>query len=183
MLAGAILGSLVLLGEVAWILRSTSRRAPTPDQATELARETADLLQQGLRVADSHAYYCGMGIEWADGLFVYDAVQDGDIASSNETALHSDRRREFRDPAEFRRWLAEEMLKHPPGPTSEISYWRVRSHVDAFKRSLLPNCSPRMRAAYPDALYRSLTNASIEITLEEHFLAQPGSKAANLVDL
>jgi len=136
MLASVILGSLVMLGAVAWILRSTSRQAPTLDEATELARETADLLPQGLRVADSHAYYCGMGIEWADGSFIYDAVQDGEIATSDQTALHGDRRREFLDATEFRKWLAEEMLKYPPGPTSEISYWRVRSHVAAFKRNL-----------------------------------------------
>ena len=103
-----------------------------------MARETTDLLQQGLRVADSHAYYCGMGIEWVDGDFVYDAVQDGEMAASDHPALHGDRRREFRDAPEFFQWLAEEMLKHPPGPTSEISHWRVKSHVGAFKRSLSP---------------------------------------------
>jgi hypothetical protein len=115
--------------------RSRTQGRPTADQALALARQATDLLQQGLRVADCHAYYCGMGLEWMNGTFVYDAVQDGELAPPDQVALHGERRRQFEDPAKFCRWLANELLKHPPGPTSEISYWRLKAHVDAFETS------------------------------------------------
>jgi hypothetical protein len=70
-----------------------------------------------------------------NGTFIYDAVQDGELASPGQVALHGERRRQFQDPAGFCSWLAEELLKHPPGPTSELSYWRLKRHVDAFEKS------------------------------------------------
>lgn len=127
----------VLAGAVVLGLRSKTRHVLTLDEARALAHEATDLLQRGLRVADTHAYYCGMGLAWVDGTFIYDAVQDGELASSDQVMFHGSRRRQFQGPEQFCEWLAAELLKHPPGPTSEISYWRLKSHVDAFKRSLV----------------------------------------------
>jgi hypothetical protein len=118
-------------------------------QANSLARQATVLLQQGLRVADSHAYFCGMGLEWMNGTFVFDAVQDGEIVAPDQVALHGQRRRQFLDPDKFCEWLAEELVKHPRGPTSEISYWRLKCQVDEFKGNLLDQQCDRHTGEFP----------------------------------
>ena len=152
---GAAIGSIPILMPagmaVAVILsmRPSRPQFPTIDQANSLARQATVLLQQGLRVADAHAYYCGMGLEWMNGTFVFDAVQDGEIAAPDQVTLHGQRRRQFLDPDKFCEWLAEELVKHPRGPTSEISYWRLKCQVDEFKGNLLDHQCDRHTGEFP----------------------------------
>jgi hypothetical protein len=42
-----------------------------------LAQAVANQLEQGLVLAFNHRDYCGMGLQYIDGVFMYAEVQDG----------------------------------------------------------------------------------------------------------
>lgn len=75
----------------------------------EVATAIAELLQRGLIVAYRHRDWCGMGLRYAEGVFVYGAVNDGELLMSSEAAhlnLTGQDRKEFRDTASFVQWLS-----------------------------------------------------------------------------
>ncbi|MDX2254377.1 MAG: hypothetical protein NW214_02575 [Pseudanabaenaceae cyanobacterium bins.39] len=43
----------------------------------ELAQAVANKLEQGFVLAFNHRDYCGMGLQYTDGVFIYAEVQDG----------------------------------------------------------------------------------------------------------
>lgn len=44
---------------------------------TALAERVATRLEQGKTLAFDHPEYCGMGLQWVDGIYLYAEVQDG----------------------------------------------------------------------------------------------------------
>lgn len=49
----------------------------SPLIGTALAEQVATRLEQGVTLAFDHPEYCGMGLQFVDGVYVYAEVQDG----------------------------------------------------------------------------------------------------------
>lgn len=110
-------------------------KTPSTNQLKELAVETADALEKGMWVGESHAYYCGEGLEFFNGIFVYDSVQDGMISAPGTDLYESRLRREFNNREKFVSWLEEKLLTTPYDFQSrDITYQRLRKCVDCFNR-------------------------------------------------
>lgn len=78
---------------------------------TDLANQIAEYLEGGLILAFRHKEYCGVGLRFAEGRYVYGHVADGDLPTPTEFAewgWSSYERREFLDRASFVSWLATE---------------------------------------------------------------------------
>lgn len=74
-----------------------------------LATLVADQLEQGLIIANFHAYYCGMGLCFQEGAFLYGEVHDGEFSDREWHRRHGTPttvRLEFTDRAAFIDWLA-----------------------------------------------------------------------------
>ena len=75
-----------------------------------LASELADLLVRGLRIAEGHRDYGGMGLCYHDGIFLYSHVYDGELLPPGEPLYQhagvSAELRSFTDEAAFVAWLA-----------------------------------------------------------------------------
>jgi hypothetical protein len=135
-LAMAIAGVAVVLGVI--ILKfvpDAPPKFPTPEEAEKLAQEAASLLEQGMRIADSHPYYCGVGIVCIEGLFIYDVVQDGEIDPPGMRYQNADRR-EFADRNEFIQWLTQRLVSQPLDISSsdEISFTRVQQTISSHRK-------------------------------------------------
>jgi len=65
----------------------------------ELAQSVADRVQNGAEYHETHRDYCGMGLFYVDGLFVYGTVVDGWLAK---------RVLEFETKEKFVSWLSEQ---------------------------------------------------------------------------
>ena len=76
----------------------------------ELAAQVADGLERGGYLAYGHRDYCGMGLRFAAGVYLYGEVHDGDLPAENEpfpwTEGADNERLIFRSRAEFVDWLA-----------------------------------------------------------------------------
>lgn len=80
----------------------------------ELAASVADLLQHGLVIAFSHRDWCGAGLRYAEGAFIYGMVSDGELPTPSEVLAWkwSDKeRREFADVDSFVQWLSQQTGK------------------------------------------------------------------------
>jgi hypothetical protein len=74
-----------------------------------LASKVADLLQRGQAVVYGHQDYCGTGLRYIDGRFVYDEVWGGELACMRERPPAFDRAlKVFPDRATFVAWLAQQ---------------------------------------------------------------------------
>jgi hypothetical protein len=77
---------------------------------TTLATRVAAQLEAGAILADSHRDYCGTGLRFSDGEFIYGQVYDGRLPTSSEAPTwleESDiERKVFRRRSEFIAWLA-----------------------------------------------------------------------------
>jgi hypothetical protein len=79
----------------------------------ELAAAVADRLEQGETLANNHPYYCGVGLRFAEGIYVYDEVLDGHLPAVEQQASAywaepPNQRREFGTREEFVAWLASQ---------------------------------------------------------------------------
>jgi hypothetical protein len=73
---------------------------------TDLATRVADYLMSGGAIAEAHREYCGTGLCYHDGRFIYDEVEDAtfrSIGSSSDEPLAT-----FADRNAFIAWLAEQ---------------------------------------------------------------------------
>jgi hypothetical protein len=74
-----------------------------------LANKVADLLERGQAVVYGHAEYCGTGLRYVDGRFVYDEVRDGELAClRHQPAAYDQALALFTDRPSFVTWLAEQ---------------------------------------------------------------------------
>ena len=76
-----------------------------------LASAVADRLYNGDVLAYGHRDYCGMGLRFADGEFIYGEVSDGELPTSEELKIWSDiphkfERLTFSSKSDFVAWLA-----------------------------------------------------------------------------
>lgn len=56
----------------------------TRQVGVELAETIAALLEAGVFIHNYHQAYCGMGLRYVDGCFIYDAVEDGWLLSEED---------------------------------------------------------------------------------------------------
>lgn len=82
-----------------------------PIVGVDLAQAVARALEAGRILADSHRDYCGVGLQYHDGRFIYAEVYDGDLMSERQAqkAQASGAAVQFRafaTRAEFVAWLA-----------------------------------------------------------------------------
>jgi hypothetical protein len=88
-----------------------------------LANKVADALERGQSVVYGHADYCGTGLRYVGGRYVYDDVWDGELACLREQPPTSERAlAAFSDRPAFVTWLAEQCDQSLSG----------RDHKDPF---------------------------------------------------
>ncbi len=90
---------------------STNDQSPSSLPVGEaLAGELADLLVRGLRIAEGHRDYGGMGLCYHGGVFLYSHVHDGELLPLGvplyQSASAAAERRSFADKAAFVEWLS-----------------------------------------------------------------------------
>jgi hypothetical protein len=78
-----------------------------------LANAVADRLEKGDVLAYGHRDYCGVGLRFADGEFIYGEVSDGELPTSKELKGWSDipnkfERLTFSTRHDFIAWLADQ---------------------------------------------------------------------------
>ena len=66
---------------------------------SELAQQIAELLEQGLQICLRHRDYCGMGLRYREGIFLYGEVIDGELPAD-------DKHEAFTSREAFASWLA-----------------------------------------------------------------------------
>lgn len=93
---------------------SSSSQSTNPDQVGMLlAQQCADKLETGAKLCFSHREYCGMGLHFADGKFIYCEVFDGEMPSEKQYAQWQQHGpvgafTAFADRDTFLTWLAEQ---------------------------------------------------------------------------
>lgn len=95
------------------------------DRATQIA----DLLERGLVVCYRHRDYCGMGMRYAENLYIYDEAHDSLIPTEQEFlswALKQNQRRVFDSKASFISWLALQTDKSLSG-AEQSDIWLYRN--------------------------------------------------------
>jgi hypothetical protein len=76
---------------------------------TGLANKVADLLERGQSVIYGHADYCGTGLRFVAGRYVYDEVWNGELACLRQQPPAFDKAlKVFGDRATFVAWLAQQ---------------------------------------------------------------------------
>lgn len=79
---------------------------------SDLADRVAQVLEAGKVLAHQHRDYCGMGLRYADGKFIYGEVNDGLLPSDHEVkhwqAGGDIERRSFSSRLAFVEWLASQ---------------------------------------------------------------------------
>lgn len=82
----------------------------TAKAGRQLAEAVCVLLERGLTIGNTHRDYCGMGLCFTHGKYIFDEVHDGRIAPAEESSgaplATLSRRREFADRGQFVEWLA-----------------------------------------------------------------------------
>lgn len=78
----------------------------------ELAEQVATLLERGLVICYSHRDYCGMGLRYTGGLFIYGEAHDSTIESEEDFARRqapkTEERQLFVSRQSFAFWLANQ---------------------------------------------------------------------------
>lgn len=95
-----------------------------------LAVEIASLLQRGLVIAHRHRDACGMGLRYAEEVFIYDAVHDGELPAPSEVRDLQDRQ-EFADADSFVRWLSTQTARSLAGHPDVIPEWTRHRLMEA----------------------------------------------------
>ncbi|MBK6529176.1 MAG: hypothetical protein IPF99_06195 [Deltaproteobacteria bacterium] len=65
---------------------------PTEPYGVALARAVAGVLRRGVAIAHQHRDYCGMGLVFDDGAYLYGSIYDGQM---QEVAARFDTERDF----------------------------------------------------------------------------------------
>jgi len=75
---------------------------------TELAQQIAELLEQGLQICLRHRDFCGMGLRYCEGIFLYGEVRDGELLSQDDypSMPVAEEREVFTSREAFVSWLA-----------------------------------------------------------------------------
>lgn len=115
-----ILAAALVASGAVFLLRKRNRkrfalevgRASEPYGAP-LASAVADRLERGDVLSYGHRDYCGMGIRFADGRYIYGEVADGELPSELELSKWTDvptnwERLVFHSRSEFVGWLARQ---------------------------------------------------------------------------
>lgn len=77
----------------------------------ELARAVAPYLRSGLVITYHHKEWCGYGLRYAEGKYIYGGSHDGEILTPTDLAQSGwnvPERREFETEDEFVAWLASQ---------------------------------------------------------------------------
>lgn len=77
----------------------------------DLATQIATYLEGGLVIAFHHRDYCGVGLRFAEGRYIYAHVTDGELPTPTELAAwgwNSNERQEFTSREAFVSWLASQ---------------------------------------------------------------------------
>jgi hypothetical protein len=90
-----------------------------------LANKVADLLVRGQSVLYGHPDYCGTGLRYVQGRFLYDDVWEGELASLRQQPPTSERAlAAFPDRASFVTWLSEQCDQSLSGrDRADPFYW------------------------------------------------------------
>jgi hypothetical protein len=91
--------------------RGSASKASTDPYGKELAMSVADRMQRGDTLSYGHRDYCGTGLRFVDGNFIYGEVVDGDLPSEAEQLARTTRpsnteRLVFSSRSSFVEWLA-----------------------------------------------------------------------------
>jgi hypothetical protein len=83
-----------------------------PVVGLHLATAVAQALQRGDVLADQHRDYCGVGLRYAEGCFIYGEVYDGQLPTESEAKSMDPagtmERKIFPSRARFVAWLAQQ---------------------------------------------------------------------------
>ena len=95
---------------------------------TRLATQAADTLETGAVLADSHRDYCGTGLRFADGEYIYGQVYDGRFPTNSEAPTWLEawdvERKVFPQRHEFIAWLGVQSDDSLSGKTLPESWQR-----------------------------------------------------------
>ncbi len=98
----------------------------------ELATKVAQLLEAGKMLAYGHRDYCGMGLRYAEGSFIYGEVDDGFLLVESEVkhlqAVDSERRL-FASRAAFVEWLASQSDESLSGSHLQDAWLRNNQRI------------------------------------------------------
>jgi hypothetical protein len=90
-----------------------------------LANKVADALERGQSVVYGHADYCGTGLRYVDGHYVYDDVWDGELACLRQQPVAYERALAvFPARAAFVAWLAEQCDQSLSGRDCREQFYR-----------------------------------------------------------
>lgn len=125
-------------------------RAPVP-YGTTLASVVADRLRQGDILAYGHRDYCGMGLRFADGQFIYGEVSDGELPTDLEISKWKEipvgwERLVFHSRSEFIEWLARQSDDTLSGKELKDQWLAgnqriTRNRLESFSRAEKTSCS------------------------------------------
>lgn len=124
-----------MLAVLYYIKANTPPEFPSSADAHTLATETANFLENGMLIADHHAYACGKGLAYIDGVFICAEVEDGEMCGPGQYPYGDPERKEFTDKGDFVTWLEEQLMSHPLHETTDICFTRVKSFVEAYRGS------------------------------------------------
>jgi hypothetical protein len=89
-----------------------------------LANKVADLLERGQSIVYGHADYCGTGLRYLAGRFVYDEVWNGELACLRQQPPTFDKAlKVFGDRAAFVAWLAQQCDQSLSGRDRQDPYF------------------------------------------------------------
>lgn len=132
----ALFSTLVVLALVfiAKVINARMTRELLAEQAEPfgeaLAGEIASLLQRGLVIAHRHRDACGMGLRYAEEVFIYGAVHDGELPAPSEVWDLQDRQ-EFADVDSFVRWLSTQTARSLAGHPDVHPEWTRHRLMEA----------------------------------------------------
>lgn len=117
----------------------------TAPYGKELAEAVANRLERGDVLAYGHRDYCGVGLRYADGEYIYGEVSDGELPSSAELSIWTAvpaqmERRIFSSRNLFVSWLADQSDESLHGRELQDE-WLVgnqrlsRRRLDSFAKS------------------------------------------------
>jgi hypothetical protein len=89
-----------------------------------LANKVADLLERGQSIVYGHSDYCGTGLRYVGGRFVYDEVWNGELSCLRQQPPALDRALQlFGDRATFVAWLAQQCDQSLSGRDRQDPYF------------------------------------------------------------
>jgi hypothetical protein len=97
-----------------------------PTIGISLATQVANRLEAGAMLAELHRDYCGTGLRFVDGEYIYGQVYDGLLPSSSEIHPRQEaddvERKTFRKRTEFIAWLAGQTDESLSGKKLPLSW-------------------------------------------------------------